>query len=40
MGTTAIQLEEDLQARIAAAAEREDKTAHTFIVDAIASAVE
>lgn len=40
MGTTTIRLEEDLQARIAAAAEREGKTAHAFIVDAIVRTVE
>lgn len=40
MGTTTILLEEDLQARIAAAAEREGKTAHAGIVDAIARRVE
>ena len=40
MGTTTILLEDDLQARVAAAAEREGKTTHAFIVDAIARAVE
>lgn len=40
MSTTTIRLEEDLKARIAAAAEREGKTAHAFIVDAIARTVE
>ncbi len=40
MRTTTIRLEEDLKARIAAAAEREGKTAHAFIVDAIAHTVE
>ena len=40
MGTTTILLEEDPQARVAAAAEREGKTTHAFIVDAIARAVE
>lgn len=40
MSTTTIRLEEDLKARIAAAAEREGKTAHAFIVDAIAQTVE
>ena len=40
MSTTTIRLEEDLKARIAAAAEREGKTAPAFIVDAIAQTVE
>lgn len=40
MGMTSIRLEEDLQARIAAAAEREGRTAHAFMVEAIARAVE
>lgn len=40
MGTINILLEEDLQARIAAAAEREGKTADAFIVDAIVRTVE
>jgi predicted transcriptional regulator len=40
MSTTTIRLEEELKARIAAAAEREGKTAHAFIVDAIAHTVE
>lgn len=40
MCTTTIRLEEDLQARIAAAAEREGKTAHAFIVDAIVRTAE
>jgi predicted transcriptional regulator len=40
MGTTTIRLEEDLEARIAVAAEREGKTVHAFIVDAIARRVE
>jgi predicted transcriptional regulator len=40
MSTTTIRLEEELKARIAAAAEREGKTAHAFIVDAIAQTVE
>lgn len=37
---TTIRLEEDLEARIAAAAECEGKTFHVFIVDAIACTVE
>lgn len=40
MDTTTILLEDDLQARVAAAAEREGKTTHAFIVDAIARTVE
>lgn len=40
MGMTRIRLEEDLQARIAAAVEREGRTAHAFMVEAIARAVE
>jgi predicted transcriptional regulator len=40
MSTTTIRLEEDLKARIAAAAEREGKTSHAFILDAIAHTVE
>lgn len=40
MSTTTIRLEEDLKARIAAAAEREGKTAHAFVLDAIAHTVE
>ena len=40
MGTTTILLEEDLEARIAAAAECEGKTADAFIVDAILRTVE
>jgi predicted transcriptional regulator len=38
--TTTIRLEADLKARVAAAAEREGKTAHAFILDAIAQTVE
>jgi predicted transcriptional regulator len=38
--TTTIRIEPDLKARIAAAAERAGKTAHAFIVDAIAQTVE
>lgn len=40
MPTTTIRLEDDLKARVAAAAEREGKTAHAFILDAIAQTVE
>jgi predicted transcriptional regulator len=40
MTTTTIRLEDDLKARVAAAAEREGKTAHAFILDAIAQTVE
>ena len=40
MSTTTIRLEDDLKARIAAAAERAGKTAHAFIVEAIAHTVE
>lgn len=40
MTTTTIRIEKDLKARIAAAAERTGKTAHAFILDAIAQTVE
>lgn len=40
MTTTTIRIEEDLKARVAAAAERAGKSAHAFIVDAIAQTVE
>lgn len=40
MTTTTIRLEDHLKARVAAAAEREGKTAHAFILDAIAQTVE
>lgn len=40
MTTTTIHLENDLKARVAAAAEREGKTAHAFILNAITQAVE
>ena len=40
MTTTTIRLEDDLKARVAAAAEREGKSAHAFILDAIAQTVE
>jgi predicted transcriptional regulator len=40
MATTTIRIEDDLKARITAAAERVGKTAHAFMVDAIAQTVE
>jgi predicted transcriptional regulator len=40
MPTTAIRIEDDLKARVAAAAERAGKTAHAFIRDAIVQTVE
>jgi predicted transcriptional regulator len=40
MSTTTIRIEDDLKARVAAAAEREGKTSHAFILDAIAQRVE
>ena len=40
MTTTTIRIEDDLKARVAAAAERSGKTAHAFILDAIAQTVE
>jgi predicted transcriptional regulator len=40
MTTTTIRLEDELKARVAVAAEREGKTAHAFILDAIAQTVE
>lgn len=40
MPTTTIRIEDDLKARVAAAAERAGKTAHAFILDAIAKTVE
>lgn len=40
MSTTTIRIEEDLKARIAAAAERAGKTSHALILDAIAQHVE
>lgn len=40
MTTTTIRLDDDLKSRVAAAAEREGKTAHAFILDAIAQTVE
>ncbi len=36
MSTTTIRIPEDLKARVAAAAERDGKTAHSFILEAIA----
>jgi predicted transcriptional regulator len=38
--TTTIRIEDDLKARIAVAAQRAGKTAHAFILDAIAQTVE
>ena len=38
--TTTIRIEDDLKARVAAAAQRAGKTAHAFILDAIAETVE
>nr|WP_316642189.1 CopG family transcriptional regulator [uncultured Roseateles sp.] len=40
MSTTTIRIEEELKARIGFAAERAGKTAHAFILDAIAQTVE
>jgi predicted transcriptional regulator len=40
MSTTTIRLEDDLRDRVAAAAERAGKTAHAFMLDAIAQTVE
>lgn len=40
MSTTTIRLEDELKARVAAAAERTGKTAHAFMLDAIARTVE
>ncbi|WP_213955384.1 MULTISPECIES: CopG family ribbon-helix-helix protein [unclassified Variovorax] len=40
MSTTTIRIEDDLKERIASAAERAGKTAHAFIVEAIAQTVE
>jgi predicted transcriptional regulator len=40
MTTTTIRLEDDLKARVAAVAEREGKTAHAFILEAISQTVE
>lgn len=40
MSTTTIRIEDELKARVAAAAERQGKTPHAFIVEAIAQQVE
>ena len=40
MSTTTIRLEDDLKARVAAAAERAGTTSHAFILEAIAQNVE
>jgi predicted transcriptional regulator len=40
MSTTTIRIEDDLKARVAQAAERTGKSAHAFIVEAIARSVE
>ncbi|HSV48176.1 MAG TPA: CopG family transcriptional regulator [Ramlibacter sp.] len=40
MTTTTIRLDDDLKTRVAAAAEKAGKTAHAFILDAIAQTVE
>lgn len=40
MPTTTIRIEDELKMRIAAAAQRSGKTAHAFILDAIAQTVE
>jgi predicted transcriptional regulator len=40
MTTTTIRIDEDLKARVAAAAKRARKTVHAFILDAIAQTVE
>jgi predicted transcriptional regulator len=40
MTTTTIRIEDELKARVAAAAERAGQTAHAFILDAIAQTVE
>jgi predicted transcriptional regulator len=39
MGTTTIRIEDDLKSRIAAAAEREGKSTHAFMHDAILNSV-
>lgn len=39
-GTTTIRIEDELKVRVAAAAQRAGKTAHAFILDAIARTVE
>jgi predicted transcriptional regulator len=40
VSTTTIRIEDDLKTRVAAAAEQMGKTAHAFILDAIANTVE
>jgi predicted transcriptional regulator len=40
MSTTTIRIEDELKARVAAVAQRAGKTAHAFILDAIAQTVE
>ena len=40
MSTTTIRIDDELKARVAAAAERAGKTSHSFILDAIAQTVE
>lgn len=40
MSTTTIRIEDDLKARLAAAAERAGKTTHAFILEAIVQTVE
>jgi predicted transcriptional regulator len=40
MSTTTIRIEDELKARVAAAAQRAGKTAHAFILDAISQTVE
>ena len=40
MSTTTIRIDDDLKSRVAAAAERTGKTAHAFILDAIAQTVD
>ena len=40
MSTTTIRLDDDLKSRIAAVAQRADKSAHAFIVEAIVQRVE
>jgi predicted transcriptional regulator len=40
MATTTIRIPDDLKARVAAAAKREGKTAHSFILEAIAEKAE
>ena len=40
MSTTTIRIEDDLKARVAAAAESAGKTTHAFILEAIAQTVE